>query len=167
MKIGEKGNAHWSLPLRPPHHFQGEMTNDVRLGAADPFEPALMTKVIPKRWARDGSNKPTPRAMLGNLAHLFLDTIAPLDPKTPIYTATVAAWRGSPPRAVSIPRTFSDYVGAMGEVSAEYRRKAEACRRLADLSPETARKAYWIEQAGEWEQRAAKAAKRQRSIPAK
>jgi hypothetical protein len=73
----------------------------------------------------------------------------------------------APPRAVSIPRTFSDYVGAMGEVSAEYRRKAEACRRLADLSPETERKAYWIEQAAEWERRAAKAAKRERSIPAK
>jgi hypothetical protein len=55
----------------------------------------------------------------------------------------------------------------MSELSAEYRRKAEACRRLADLSPEAERKAHWMEQATEWEQRAAKAAKRSRSIPAK
>jgi hypothetical protein len=51
------------------------------------------------------------------------------------------------------------------KVSAEYRRKAEACRRLADLSAEAERK--WIEQAAEWEQRAAKTAKRERSVPAK
>jgi hypothetical protein len=41
--------------------------------------------------------------------------------------------------------------GLMCETAAEYRRKAEACRRLADLSPEAERKAHWIEQAAEWE----------------
>ena len=55
----------------------------------------------------------------------------------------------------------------MHEVAAEYCRKAEACRRLADLSPEAERKAYWIEQGAEWDRRAAKAAKRERSAPAK
>ena len=38
-----------------------------------------------------------------------------------------------------------DYVGVMREVSAEYHRKAEASRQLADLSPEAVRKMYWIE----------------------
>lgn len=58
-----------------------------------------------------------------------------------------------------------DYVGVMREISSEYRRKAEACRRLADLSPEAARKMYWIERAEEWERWAAKAAKQERSVP--
>ena len=55
----------------------------------------------------------------------------------------------------------------MREVSAEYRRKAEACRRLADLSPELSGKMYWIERAAEWERWAAKVAKRERSVPLK
>jgi hypothetical protein len=50
----------------------------------------------------------------------------------------------------------------MSEVADEYRRKAEACRRLADLSPETERKAHWIEQAADWERLSAEALKRSR-----
>ena len=60
-----------------------------------------------------------------------------------------------------------DYLGVMREVSAEYRRKAEACRRLADLSPELSGKMYWIERAAEWERWAAKVAKLERSVPLK
>ena len=63
--------------------------------------------------------------------------------------------------------SLPDYLRTMREVAVEYRRKAEACRRLADLSPEPERKAYWIDQAAEWERRAAKEAKRERSSPAK
>jgi hypothetical protein len=67
---------------------------------------------------------------------------------------------------LEIPLTLC-YVATMREVSAEYRRKAEACRRLTDLSPEAELKAHWIEQAPEWEWRAAEAAKRKRAIPPK
>jgi hypothetical protein len=48
-----------------------------------------------------------------------------------------------------------DAVGFMSEIADEYRRKAEACRRLADLSPEAERKAHWLEQAEEWDRLAA------------
>jgi hypothetical protein len=51
----------------------------------------------------------------------------------------------------------------LSEVIDEYRRKAEACRRLADLSLEAERKALWIEQAGEWDRRAITAAKLSRA----
>jgi hypothetical protein len=50
---------------------------------------------------------------------------------------------------------------------AEHRLKAEACRRLADLSEEDARKALWIERADYWEELAVKAAKAQRQKPPK
>jgi hypothetical protein len=50
----------------------------------------------------------------------------------------------------------------MFEVADEYRRKAEACRRLADLSPESERRARWIEQAAEWDRVSAKALKQSR-----
>jgi hypothetical protein len=56
----------------------------------------------------------------------------------------------------------------MTEVADEFRRKAEACRRLADLSPEADRKSHWVGQACEWDQFAAQALKlsrrKQRSI---
>jgi hypothetical protein len=48
---------------------------------------------------------------------------------------------------------------------AEHRLKAEACRRLADLSEEDARKALWIERAGRWEELALKARKAKRQKP--
>ena len=47
----------------------------------------------------------------------------------------------------------------MYQVAQEFRRKAEACRRLADLSPEPERQKHWLDQADEWERQAAKAAK--------
>jgi hypothetical protein len=50
----------------------------------------------------------------------------------------------------------------MPEIADEYRRKAEACRRLADLSPDTERKARWIAQATDWDQLAAEAVKQSR-----
>jgi hypothetical protein len=43
--------------------------------------------------------------------------------------------------------------------AAELRRKAEACRRLADLSDNAKRKALWLERADNWEGLAIKAAK--------
>jgi hypothetical protein len=48
----------------------------------------------------------------------------------------------------------------MSDVADEYRRKAEACRRLADLSPEE--KSHWLGQAFEWDQFAAETLKRSR-----
>jgi hypothetical protein len=42
----------------------------------------------------------------------------------------------------------------MPEVACEFHRKAEACRRLADLSPEPERKTHWLKQADEWSTRA-------------
>jgi hypothetical protein len=42
---------------------------------------------------------------------------------------------------------------------AQLRRKAEACRRLADMSEDAKRKAMWLERADHWEQLAVKAAK--------
>jgi hypothetical protein len=54
----------------------------------------------------------------------------------------------------------------MPDVADEYRRKAEACHRLADLSPEIERKAHWIGQAAEWEQLAATAAKQSAKLKA-
>ena len=51
-------------------------------------------------------------------------------------------------------------VSDVSDIADEYRRKAaEACRRLADLSPETERKVHWIQQATEWDRLAAEAAK--------
>jgi hypothetical protein len=47
----------------------------------------------------------------------------------------------------------------VAELVSEYQRKAEACRRLSDLSPELERKAHWIERATEWDRLASKAAK--------
>jgi hypothetical protein len=48
----------------------------------------------------------------------------------------------------------------MPDDSAELLMKAEACQLLADLSPETPRRAYWNEQADYWYELAAKVAKR-------
>ena len=59
MKIGQKCNAHGPRPARPPGNLRVKMANDVRLGAADPVEPALVTEVITKRGTRDGSNQAT------------------------------------------------------------------------------------------------------------
>jgi hypothetical protein len=39
----------------------------------------------------------------------------------------------------------------MSDIADEYRRKAEACRRLADLSLKAEQKVHWIEQASEWD----------------
>jgi hypothetical protein len=48
---------------------------------------------------------------------------------------------------------------------AELRLKAEACRKLAGMFEEPARKALWIERAGEWEQLAMKAEKQPSAEP--
>jgi hypothetical protein len=53
-------------------------------------------------------------------------------------------------------------VSDVSEIADEYRRKAEACRRLADISPEPNRKAHWIQQATDWERLAADALKQSR-----
>jgi hypothetical protein len=50
----------------------------------------------------------------------------------------------------------------MSEVADEYRRKAEACRRLADISRETERKVHWMKQATDWDRLAAEAVKQSR-----
>ena len=55
----------------------------------------------------------------------------------------------------------------MSELADEYRRKAEACRRLADLSPEAERKMRWIDQATDWDRLAAEAAKQSAKIKAR
>ena len=47
----------------------------------------------------------------------------------------------------------------VSKVSEEFRRKAEACRRLADTAEDQYRRALWIERAAEWERLAAKATK--------
>jgi hypothetical protein len=44
----------------------------------------------------------------------------------------------------------------------ELRLKAEACRRLAELSEDTKRAILWTERAAQWDRLAAKAAKRPR-----
>jgi hypothetical protein len=44
----------------------------------------------------------------------------------------------------------------------EFRLKAEACRRLAELSDDTKRAALWTERAARWDRLSAKAAKRPR-----
>jgi hypothetical protein len=44
----------------------------------------------------------------------------------------------------------------------QLRLKAEACRRLADITEDAQRKALWIERGDYWEQVAAKAAKQPR-----
>jgi hypothetical protein len=50
----------------------------------------------------------------------------------------------------------------MLEDFAQLRRKAEACRRLADMSEDADRKAMWLERADYWEQLALKAPKQPR-----
>ena len=55
----------------------------------------------------------------------------------------------------------------MSEDADEYRRKAEACRRLADISPETERKVRWLRQANEWDRLAAEAAKQSAKVKAR
>ena len=50
----------------------------------------------------------------------------------------------------------------MSEVSEEFKRKAEACRRLADIAEGQYRRALWIERAAEWERLATKATKQPR-----
>jgi hypothetical protein len=47
----------------------------------------------------------------------------------------------------------------MSEVSGDLHRKAEACRRLANLSEDTKRKMHWIERATEWDRLAVEAAR--------
>jgi hypothetical protein len=51
----------------------------------------------------------------------------------------------------------------MFDEPAQLRQKAEACRRLADMSDEAERRVMWLERAGHWEQLAVKAAKPPRS----
>jgi hypothetical protein len=51
----------------------------------------------------------------------------------------------------------------MAENSVELLRKAEACRRLADLSEDLERKTLWIERATEWDRLASKASKQARA----
>lgn len=68
------------------------------------------------------------------------------------------------PRALS---AFADgvpgaYSAAVFDEPAQLRQKAEACRRLADMSEDAARKALWLERADHWEQLAVKAAKQPR-----
>jgi hypothetical protein len=53
----------------------------------------------------------------------------------------------------------------MGDDPAQLRLKAEACRRLADITEDTQRKALWIERADHWEQLASKAATRPQRKP--
>jgi len=48
-------------------------------------------------------------------------------------------------------------ISTMSEISQSHYRKAEACRHLADLSPEPDRKAHWLEKADEWDTLAAQA----------
>jgi hypothetical protein len=55
----------------------------------------------------------------------------------------------------------------MSELADEYRRKAEACRRLADLSPEAGRKTRWINQATNWDRLAAEATKQSAKMKAR
>jgi hypothetical protein len=50
----------------------------------------------------------------------------------------------------------------MSEISDEFHRKAEACRRLADLSEDDVRKTLWIERAAEWDRLAIKTTKQRR-----
>jgi hypothetical protein len=50
----------------------------------------------------------------------------------------------------------------MSEISDAFHRKAEACRRLADLSQDDERKMLWIERATEWDRIAVKATKQRR-----
>jgi hypothetical protein len=51
----------------------------------------------------------------------------------------------------------------MSELSEEYKRKAEVCRRLADIAEDQYRRALWIERAAEWERLAEKATNQQRA----
>lgn len=51
----------------------------------------------------------------------------------------------------------------MFDEAAQLRLKAEACRRLADISNDrTERRALWLKRAGDWEQLASKAEKQLR-----
>jgi hypothetical protein len=51
--------------------------------------------------------------------------------------------------------------------AAEHRTKAEACRRLAELSEDLERKAMWIERSVYWDELAAKAATQERQKPSR
>ncbi|HEY1748284.1 MAG TPA: hypothetical protein VGG11_16150 [Xanthobacteraceae bacterium] len=53
---------------------------------------------------------------------------------------------------------------SMVDTQADHRMKAEACRRLADLTDDPQRKELWIERADYWERLAAKAPKKQKSL---
>jgi hypothetical protein len=53
----------------------------------------------------------------------------------------------------------------MTDNSNEFARKAEACRRLADLADDDHRKALWIERATEWERMAVVAGKKRLRRP--
>jgi hypothetical protein len=57
----------------------------------------------------------------------------------------------------------------MIDEAAQLRMKAEACRRLAELSDDFAREALWLRRADHWEQLATEAAKAQgrRAVPKK
>jgi hypothetical protein len=52
----------------------------------------------------------------------------------------------------------------MSDDPAQLRLKAEACRRLADLSGDTARKDVWLKRAADWDQLAGKAEKQLRTV---
>lgn len=47
----------------------------------------------------------------------------------------------------------------------EFRAKAEACRRLADLSKDAERKAFWLDRAGYWKRLATNTARQRRYHP--
>jgi hypothetical protein len=51
--------------------------------------------------------------------------------------------------------------------AAEHRTKAEACRRLAELSEDLERNAMWIERSVYWNELAAKAATKERQKPSR
>lgn len=53
----------------------------------------------------------------------------------------------------------SAHVPIMAESPAQLRMKAEACRRLAELTPDAVRRELWISRAAEWERLALKASR--------
>jgi hypothetical protein len=53
----------------------------------------------------------------------------------------------------------------MHDDPAQLRLKAEACRRLAEMTEDEQRKALWIRRATHWDELAAEAAKQQRKSP--
>jgi hypothetical protein len=52
------------------------------------------------------------------------------------------------------------------ELLAQYRQKAEACRRLAELCEDDRRRTMWIERATAWEQLAMKTTKQPQNVKA-